>query len=116
MRGGRAGPHGEGWGWEPDALAGPPLEIGVGRGLDTEVVAQLGVDVDERRRELHAVLHGEAQAMGLAGTVIRILPEQYDTSACVRRQMEGREDLVVWREHGMAGAFVGDELLQFLPV
>ena len=35
------------------------------RRLDAEVVAQLVVDVDQRRRQLHAVLHREAQAVRL---------------------------------------------------
>lgn len=46
------------------------------------------VDVGERRRSRRGRADGEAQAMGLVGTVIRVLAEDDDLD-CVKRSMFG---------------------------
>ena len=84
--------------------------------LDAEIVAQFGVDVDQRRWKLHAVLHREAQAMCLLRTVIRILTQQHDTGGFVRSQMQSGKDLIVWRKNSVAGPLSRHELLQLNPV
>ena len=84
--------------------------------LDAEVGAQLGVDVGERRWDADTALHREAQPVGLARPVVRILAEDQHACPGVRRQVQGGEDLIVRWVHRVAPALLGDECLEVLPV
>src|SRR4051812_1497406 len=86
------------------------------RRLDAEVAAQLGVDVDERRRYGDAVLHREAQAVRLARPVVRVLTEEHHASGLERRQVQRSEDLIWRRVDGVTLTLRGDELLELAPV
>ena len=77
---------------------------------------ELGVDVGERGRDADAALHREAQTVGLAPAVVRILPEDQHTCVGVRRQVQGGKHLIVRWEHRVASTLVGDEGLQVVPV
>ena len=87
----------------------------VGR-RDTDVALQLLVDVDQRRRDGHASAHGEAQPVGLARSVVRVLAEDHHLRLGVRREVERGEHLVVGRVHRVVLALGGDERLQVGPV
>ena len=68
---------------------------------------ELVVDVGERRRDADAALHREAQPVGLARPVVRILAEDQHACVGVRRQVEGGEHLscggyTVWRRRSSA--------------
>lgn len=54
------------------------LEKTVGRALQPEIVFQLLVDIDQRWRWPDAGLHTETQAVGLARSVIGVLPQDND--------------------------------------
>ena len=54
---------------------GPGVEAPVVGRVDAEVGVQLLEDVLQRRRRGHPGPHGEAQAVGLAGAVVRVLAE-----------------------------------------
>ena len=64
----------------------------------------------------HAVLHREAQPVRLPRPVVRVLAEQHHPGGLVRRQVQRGEDLIVWRENGVAGSLAGHEPLQLVPV
>ena len=74
------------------------------------------MDVGERGRDPDTTLHREAQSVGLARPVVRILSEDQHACVGVRRQVERGEDLIVRRVHRVALALLGDERLQLLPV
>ena len=54
--------------------------------------------------------------MGLAVAVVRVLAEDEDLHVRIRREVEGREHLVVDGVDGMLRPFGGDEALQLGPV
>ena len=55
-------------------LASPTLQAAVARRLNAQIVPQLLIDVNQRRRDPLALLHRKAQAMGLPRPMIRVLP------------------------------------------
>ena len=63
-----------------------------GRG-DAEVALDLLEDVVQRRRHRHARRHREAQAVRLAGAVVRVLAEDHHLHRVERRRVERGEDL-----------------------
>ena len=69
---------------------------------DAEVGFELLEDVLERRRGRHARAHREAQAVRLAGPVVRVLAEDQHLDVGVGREVQGGEHLVVGGEHLMA--------------
>ena len=85
--GGLPGTHRERGVEQQDALAGPRLEVAVVGRLDAQIGTQLGVDVGERGRDPDATLHREAQPVGLARAVVRILAE--DQARVCRRTTSG---------------------------
>jgi len=48
--------------------------------------------------------------------VIRVLTEDHHLHVAVRREVQGREDVVGRRIHRTTRALVGHERLQFLPI
>ena len=83
---------------------------------DTQVGAQFLEDVDEARRNCHAAIDGEAQAVRLAGAVVRVLAEYHDPCVAECRDMQGPKHFVMRRIDGCPATFVGDETLEVLPV
>ena len=114
--GGLPGPHGEGGVEQEDALPGPAVEAAVVGAGHPDVAGQLDEDVLERRREGDAGADAEAQAVGLVGAVVRVLPEDQHLHLGVGRQVEGGEDLVGRRVDRPAGPLGGDELLELAEV
>ncbi|MNV18488.1 hypothetical protein D3C71_1093140 [compost metagenome] len=74
------------------ALFGPALQVTVAGDVDVQVALQLFVDVHQRRRRRYARLHREAQAMGLARAVVRVLSEDHDFDLVQWRGIECVED------------------------
>jgi hypothetical protein len=95
---------------------GPGIEAAVRRRIDPEVVAELLVDVHQRRRRGHTLSHREAEAVGLAGAVVRILSEDHDLHRLERGEVQRREHVLVRRVHRRPSPLGGDELLQLGPV
>ncbi len=67
-----------------------------------EVGLELGEDVDQRRRHVDPGAHREAQPVGLARAVVRVLAEDHHLDRGVRGEVEGGEHLVVRRVHRVA--------------
>jgi hypothetical protein len=84
--------------------------------LHADVVLQLGEDVLQRWRQRYSGADAEAQAVGLVGAVIRVLPEDQDLHGFVRRQVEGGEHLVGRRVDALPVPLGGDEPLELLEV
>ena len=116
MGGGLPPPYGDGGVEEQHPLAGPAVEAAVIGPPYADVVLQLGEDVLQRRRQRDAGPDGEAQAVGLVGAVVRVLPEDEYFHRRVGREVEGGEDLVGRRVDPLPGPLRGDELLELLEV
>ena len=83
------------------ALTGPAAQAATGGDGGAGVVGHLLEDILERRGEGHAVGHGEAEALGLAGLVVGVLAEDDDLDAVEGAEVEGVED---GGGRGIAGA------------
>ena len=73
VRGGLAAAHGQGRVEEQHALRRPGFEAPVVGRIDPEVGVELLQDVLQRRRRRHPGPHREAETVGLAGAVVRVL-------------------------------------------
>ena len=102
VRGRLTGFHGKYGVEQQHALPGPVGQVAMGRWLDTQIPVDFLVNIDQRRRRFHAALHGKAQAMGLIGAVVRVLPEDHHLHLVEGRQVEGVEDIRAGREHGFS--------------
>src|SRR5690349_12783697 len=94
MTAGPARTHGEDPVEQQDALLGPGCEVTGGRWFDAEVVAQLGVDVDQaagQRRDVGG--HREAEADWVAGSRVWVLADD-EHADIVERLLEGPQDVV----------------------
>ena len=83
---------------------------------EVEVGVEFLVDVHQRRRHTDAAPNREAQTVRLAWSVVRVLAENHHLHLGVRSAVERGEHVVGGRVDGMIAAFLGDELLQFVPV
>ena len=101
---------------EQHPLTGPGREISMKRPRDAHIGVELFEHVDQRRRRRRGRAHREAQPVGLAGSVVRILAQDHDLHFGERREVQRREDLVLRREHRSRDTLCGDERLQFCPV
>lgn len=89
---------------QQNALLGPGLQIPVVRALvPRDIRLQLGVHVLEARGDGHPGVDGEAESVGLAVVVVRILPDDDDLQVVPLGVVERREDLVLRREHLLPG-------------
>lgn len=77
---------------------------------------QFLVNVHERRWNSDAVADREAQAMGLARAVVRILPEDHHLRIGIGREVEGREHFVLGRVDLMRAPLGSYEGLQLSPI
>ena len=73
-------------------------------------------DVLERRRELYAVVHAEAESVRLSGAVIGVLTEDDDTNQVEWRRIEGVEDEPTGRVASTRRVLLPHELRQLLEV
>ena len=73
------------------ALPRPPREVARRRHRRAQVELYLLEYVDERRREGHAVVHREAQPVGLAGLMVWVLADDDHLHAVEGAQVEGVE-------------------------
>ena len=58
-------------------------------------------------------MNAEAEAVGLAGPVIRILTDDHDFHVLERSELEGVEDIRTWRINLTGPIFFQDRLVQF---
>ena len=74
-------------------------------------------DVDQRRRRGHVRAHGEAQAVGLAGTVVGVLAENNHAHLIQRCAVQGVEAMLAGGEQGLSRLlFRREEFSQLLHV
>ena len=86
------GTHGERGVEKEHSLLGPTGEIArLGDG-DAQVALYLLEDVDQRGGKCHSIVDGEAEAMGLAGAMIGVLPDDDDLHTVERTKVERIED------------------------
>ncbi|MNF58401.1 hypothetical protein D3C84_399530 [compost metagenome] len=98
-------------------LVGPALQATVAWNVDVQVALELFIDIQQRRRCRDARLHREAQAMGLARAVIRVLSQDDHFDLVQRRGVEGIEDHRPWRIDLFAGSvFLPQKLAQLCHV
>ncbi|MCY1536697.1 hypothetical protein D9M68_721620 [compost metagenome] len=89
----------------------------MGRNVDVQVALEFLVDVLQRRRRRHARLHREAQAVGLARTVVGILADDDHFHLLQRRGVQRIEDQRSRREDHLAGGLLlTQEIAQGLHV
>mmetsp|Transcript_19034 Transcript_19034/g.39104 ORF Transcript_19034/g.39104 Transcript_19034/m.39104 type:complete len:260 (+) Transcript_19034:41-820(+) len=90
-------------------LPGPTLEVTVGRdrvkGRDVRVVLQLLVDVPERRGGLDAPADGKAEAVGLPGPVVRVLPHDHQLDIGKGTKVQRGKDVFGGRKYCLFSAF-----------
>ena len=107
------GADGEGGVEQQHPLVGPSGEVARSEGDGgAEVAVDLLDDVDQRRRHGDAVGDGEAEAHGLPGFVVGVLPEDDDLHLVERRVVEGVEYLAARRIAGVLLPFGDEELLE----
>ncbi len=116
MGSGLPGSHGEGRVEEEHPLRRPGVEAPMGRRLDAEVGLQLLEDVPQRWRLRHARTDGEAEAVGLAGAVVRVLTEDDHLDLLERGEVQCGEHLVVGGVDGVLRPLVSHESLKLGPV
>ena len=116
MRGGQAASHqGKGWETFTDEV------IKTVDGKDHPVVFILWGSHARKKKALidtsrHAVPHGEAQAVGLTGPVVRVLSEDHHLHVGERREVQGGEHVVGPGVHRAARSLLGHERLELGPV
>ncbi len=76
---------------QENALPRPGGQIAAFWRRHTAVCLQLRQDIAQRRRQLHARLHGKGQPVGLPRLVIRVLPQDHDPHRLRRCEPEGGE-------------------------
>ena len=95
------------------ALVGPALQVAVVGDVDVQVALELFIDVHQRRRRRHARLHREAQTVGLARAVVRVLAEDHHLDLVQRRRVERVENHRARRIDFLAGRLLlAQELAQ----
>lgn len=77
---------------EKDALLGPVRKITMPGNGHTDVLVQLLEDIDEGWGWRNGFLDGEAETVGLAGTMVRVLSQQNDLDLIERGRIESVED------------------------
>ncbi len=87
---------------QQNALLGPMGKVAMARRIDAEVRLHLLVDVDKAWRWAHAVLDGEAEAMGLPFAMIGVLPQYDDADLVERGQIERTEIFIALGEDALA--------------
>ena len=68
------------------------LQVAVVGNIDIQVALELFIDIHQRRRRFHPRLHREAQTMGLAGPVVRVLADYHHFGLRQRRGIQRIED------------------------
>lgn len=97
---------------EEHAVPRPRFEGPIPGNRSSEVGLQLSEDHAQRWRDLHAGPNRERQAVRLARTVVRVLPEDHGPHRSERGQAERGEDLAGRWIDVELGALAGDERLQ----
>src|SRR5690606_40785624 len=82
------------------------------RDRDAEVGGEFLVDVAERRRERQPLTDAEAEAVRLAGAVVRVLAEDQDARVVVRAVPERAEEVLPRRVHRLRLVLPRDERAQ----
>ena len=98
---GRGGPDGERGIEQQHPLLCPTPQIPRRRKGLSQVVLHLFKDIHQRRREPHPLAHGKTQAIGLAGAVVRVLPQYHHFHPVKPALVEGAENLPARGENGM---------------
>ena len=94
------------------ALLGPAVEVARGGDGRSGVVGDLLEDILQRRREGNAVRHREAEAVGLPGAVVGVLPDDDHLQTVERAFVESPEDVAAARVDASRGVFLPDEIGQ----
>ncbi len=97
---------------QEDALPCPAHEVAGGGDGCARLGLHLLEDVLKRWREGDAVVHAEAESVGLSGSVIRVLAEDDDAHLVEGCRVEGVEDEVSGRIAGAGGVLLPHELRQ----
>ena len=84
--------------------------------LASDILVQLFVDIPQRRGSLDSGPDTEAQAMGLSGSMIRVLAQQKNTHLVIGRQLKCREDILFRRIDRPLAPLLRDKVLQLWPV
>ncbi len=100
---------------EQDALLCPMLEIAMIRQGQSEIVADLLKDIDQRRRRLYALRYGKGEAVRLSWPVIRILAKDDDPHFFQRRVLKGIEYQSPWRVDRLPCRLLGLQEADDLP-
>ena len=104
---GHVGPHRQRGIQQQDTLLSPARQVAALRYWRAQVGLYLLENVLKRRREGYAILHREAQAVGLAWFVIGILTDDDYLYLVERAKVIGVENQLSWR--------IANRLLVFLP-
>ena len=97
---------------QEDALPCPARQVAALRDGRTGLGLYLLEDVLKGRRELRSVLHAEAKAVRLSGSMIRVLPQDDDAHLVEGRRVEGIEDEAPGRVARAGGVLLAYELRQ----
>ena len=105
-------PHGERGVEQQHSLLGPARQIACRGDWCAQVELYLLENVLQGGRERHSVAYGEAEPVGLARLVVRVLADDYHLHVVERTEVEGVEYLAAWRETGVVEVFLPDESCQ----
>ncbi len=77
-----------------------------------EVVAELLINIAQRRRHGHVGLHRKAQAVGLARAVIGVLADDADLGVLIGRVVKGVKNIVHIGVNGVGAVFAQQKPVQ----
>ena len=113
---GLMGTHGQRGIEQQHTLARPPLQVAALRHRGAQVLLYLLEDILQRGRKGHTVLYREAQPVGLARLVVRVLPENDHLHLLKRTEVEGIEDEPPRRIACRRGVLLPDGCRQLLEI
>ncbi len=99
-----------------NSLLRPLCKTSVIRDRTAQIIMELLINIHERRRDLHSLLHRKAEPVCLPVVVIGILSEDHDLHILQRSQMEGVKDILCRRKDQPCPVFMIHCLEQLLVI